>query len=143
MEPLERLHSLIDNLFTYERKRKENLKKLRQLFIQLKIGEKVADIEELLTFNALNVTGLSLQKESLLQPQPGKYLQIIGIKKVDNRSKNINLRYFGKVENLENGLLQQVGEFVLRWRLEKGFMHLESYKELLDGIEREVESKIS
>ncbi len=139
MGTIEKLNRLIDTLFTMERERKENLKRVRELYNILEIGKKVECFEELFTFNAINITGLSLQHENLLEIQPGRYLQIIGIKRSENRSKNINLRYFGKVENIEPRIKEQVAEFVLRWRLEKGYLGVENYRDLIDELQRKME----
>ena len=138
MEPIKRLNSLIENLFTMEKERKENIVRLRQLYKELEIDNKVDNFEELFTFNAINIAGLSLQRESLLTPQPGRYLQIIGIKKSENRSKNINLRYFGKAEKIDPALRAKAAEFVLRWRLEKGFLGVNNYRELLHELQNKV-----
>jgi len=135
MDPLKRLGELVERCISYERLRRENLKRLRLLYKLLKIDEKVPDFDELFAFGAINVAGLWLQKERFLEPQKNRYLQIIGIKKEDGRSKNVSLRYFGKAEAQPSQTLRAVGEFVLRWRLEKSFLHLDSYRELIEKLE--------
>lgn len=139
MQSIDRLKQLVDTLFWLEKERTNNLKRLQELYNVLEIGKKVGHFDELFTFNAINITGLSLQHENLLEIQPKRYLQIIGIKRSQNRSKNINLRYFGKVENIEPHILKQAAEFVLRWRLEKGYLGVENYRELLNELQRKVE----
>ncbi len=134
MDWIQRLHEAIDRYLSLERLRKENLLILHNLYKKLQIDQKVPNYEEIFHFNAINVTGISLQKDQLLQVQLGKYLQIIGIKKIDNRSKNISLRYFGKIEKIDPQTIEEVGEFVLRWRLEKSFLGVENYKELLSEL---------
>jgi len=134
MEKIKLLHKVIDRYISFERLRKENLAKLHDLYKSLQLEQKIKNFDELFTFNAINVTGISLQKGQLLKPQPEKYLQIIGIKKIDNRSKNINLRYFGKIEKIELQTIEDVGEFILRWRLEKSFLGVENYKEILGEL---------
>ncbi len=144
MDKIERLSRLIDSIFSYEILRKENLKNLKYLYKALKIHEKVESFEELFEFTAINLSGVSLQKESFLQLQPKKYVQIIGIKKEGTKSKNINLRYFGKAEGVERNLLYDIVEFVIRWRLEKNYINLDGYISLLQEIEyeKEVERQI-
>jgi len=73
--------------------------------------------------------------ESLGEITEGKYAQIIGIKYVDQegkrRAKNINLRYFGRVEQLEKETRDLIVEFVLRWRLEKSYRGVDHYRDLV------------
>ncbi len=136
MDPLKRLGELVDRCISYERLRKENRKRLRLLYELLQIDEKVPDFEELFEFSAINVAGLWLQKERFLEPQKDRYLQVIAIKKEDGRSKNVSLRYFGKASAQPRHTLRAVGEFVLRWRLEKSFLHLDGYRELIERLEK-------
>ena len=49
------------------------------------------------------------------------------------KSKNISLAYFGRVENVDEKLKNDVVAFVLRWRFEKSFMTLEHYHNLLES----------
>ena len=135
MEKIEYLKQLIDQILIQSTIRAKNLQRLRELYEDLGISQKVPTFEELFTFNAINLAGLSLQKETLLLPQPKRYVQIIGIKKVENRSKNVNIRYFGKSENLEKEVIRNIAEFVLRWRLEKGYIAVDNYQELLGELE--------
>ncbi len=127
---LQKLNALVEQLATTEQKRKQNLDRLKELYGALQIDQKVEDFSKLFEFKAINVTGLTLQKEQLCQTQPNRYAQIIGIRE----GKNINLRYFGRAENLPKNILHDICEFVLRWRLEKNYMNVEHYKELLNGL---------
>ncbi|NPA65051.1 MAG: hypothetical protein GXO16_08775 [Epsilonproteobacteria bacterium] len=138
MEALKRLSQLVEECLSLEIVRKRNIERVKELFERLGIDEKVERFGELFEFNAINVTGLSLQPGTLLQIQKGRYLQIIGIKKVEGRSKNINLRYFGKVEKCDPKTIEEVGEFIIRWRLEKSFLGVDHYKGVLDEFGQKV-----
>ncbi len=129
-EKLLRLESLIDRLTSLEQLRSYNRKRLEELFASLEIGQKVERFEDIFTFKAMNLSGITLQKEQLCAVQPNRYAQIIAIKE----GKNINLRYFGRAESLPKKLIRDICEFVLRWRLEKSFMNVEHYRELVDGL---------
>jgi len=80
-----------------------------------------------------------LNGERLGAISEGKYAQIIAILSKEEegkkRSKNINLRYFGRVENLEEGLKRDIVEFILRWRLEKSFRGVDHYRQLLKRLD--------
>ncbi|BCD68120.1 hypothetical protein [Nitratiruptor sp. YY09-18] len=128
-EKLRRLESLLQEFVSLEKLRKENIAKLQELFKELEIDQKVA-WEDLFGFQAMNLMGISLQKEQLAQPQPNRYAQIIAIK----NGKNSSLRYFGRAENLDPSLIKKIVEFVLRWRLEKSFFHVENYRDLVDAL---------
>jgi len=43
------------------------------------------------------------------------------------KSKNVSLAYFGKVENVDEELKNKVVEFIIRYRFEKSFITLENY----------------
>ncbi len=128
---LDRLKELTSKISSYELTRKENEKRLMALFMELQLDKKVGEFSKLFTYKAINLSAVSLQKENFLQIQEGKYLQLLAITKVDGRSKNISLAYFGRVENVEEALLMKVVEFVIRYRFEKSFMNLEHYHQLL------------
>ncbi len=128
---LDRLKELTSKISSYELTRKENEKRLMALFTELQLDKKVGEFSKLFTYKAINLSAVSLQKENFLQIQEGKYLQLLAITKVDGRSKNISLAYFGRVENVEEALLMKVVEFVIRYRFEKSFMNLEHYHQLL------------
>jgi hypothetical protein len=141
VDRLKQLAYMIERYVSYERVRKENKKRLEELYKELNIDEKVEEFEDLFkSFIAINVTGISLQKENFLEPQAGRYLQIIGIKKEDGKTKNINLRYFGKAQKQSTPLIAAVGEFVLRWRVEKGFLHLDGYIDLVERLKHNDQS---
>ncbi len=135
MDALEKLKRLTTQISTYELKRKENKKRLFELFQTLKIDEKVNDFETLFSFKALNLSGISLQEENFAEVQTGKYLQLLAITKVDGKSKNISLGYYGRVENAPKELRGDIVEFVIRYRFEKSFLTLEHYFHLLEKIE--------
>ncbi len=131
MENIKKVEELLNSIQTTDTLRKRNRKRLHELYEELQIREKVGEFKEIFTFLAINLTGISLQKEHLGTIQPKRYIQIIGIKKEENRSKNINLGYFGKAESINEEKKQKIVEFVLRWRLEKSFMSVDHYKDLL------------
>jgi len=128
---LERLKELTSKISSYELTRKENMKSLRQLYDTLGLEKKVGEFSKIFEYKAINLSALSLQKESFMQIQEGKYLQLLAIVRVDGKSKNISLAYFGRVESVDMSLRMQIAEFVIRYRFEKSFMNLEYYYELL------------
>lgn len=133
---LQRLNALLDTLVSYEKRRKENLEKTHELYKKLQIDQKVGSFEELFDFSAINLLGINLQPPHLGQIQPHRYAQIIGIK----NSKNINLGYFGRTENLSKELKHDIVSFVLGWRLEKSFKVVDRYDKILkEWNETEVE----
>ena len=132
---LDRLKNLTSKLSGYESARKENLKILQELYKSLHVSDKVEDFTDLFNFKAINLSGASLKNEDLGEIKKGKYLQILAIaydKEAVVKSKNISLAYFGRVENVEPTLKDDVISFVLRWRFEKSFMTLEHYHNLLE-----------
>ncbi|BCD62243.1 hypothetical protein NitYY0826_C1119 [Nitratiruptor sp. YY08-26] len=131
MERIKRVEELLSSLKTTDSIRIKNKKRVCELFEELGLHEKVVDCDELFSFVAINLMGISLQKETLGEVQPKRYVQIIGIKKSEKGTKNINLRYFGRAEFIEEILKDKIVEFVLRWRLEKSFMSVDHYKDLL------------
>ena len=139
---LDRLKALADKasaISTYEIERKGNLKRLRELYDALRLSEKVERFEDLFGFKAINLSAISLGGETLGKISEGKYAQIIAIAYVEEegkkRAKNINLRYFGRVEQLDESVKKQIVEFILRWRLEKSFMGVDHYRELLGKLD--------
>lgn len=146
-DKLERLKALADKagaLATYEVERKKNIKRLRTLFDTLQLSEKVARFDEIFDFKAINLSGISLTAENLGKISEGKYAQIIAITYIEEegkrRAKNINLRYFGRVENLDPLLKNNIVEFILRWRLEKSFRGVDHYRNLLKTLGDESKS---
>jgi len=133
---LDRLKNLTSKISGYEMTRKENLKLLEELYKSLHVSQKIDDFSDLFHFKAINLSGVSLKDESLGEIKKGKYLQILAIsydKEAVIKSKNISLAYFGRVENVDEKLKNDVVAFVLRWRFEKSFMTLEHYHNLLES----------
>jgi hypothetical protein len=131
---LERLKNLTSKISSYEMARKENVKALEQLYEELDIAQKVDKFEDIFDFKAINLSGVSLQKENLAEIKEGKYLQILAIsydKTAVKKSKNISLGYFGRVENVDADFRNKVVEFVIRYRFEKSFITLEHYHDML------------
>ena len=137
--PLDRLKDLTQKITisNYELTRKENMQRLRELYKQLGIEHKVSVFEELFEFKAINLSGASLQAQTLGQIQEGKYLQILAIaydKEAKVKSKNISLAYFGRVDNVDEELKNKVVEFIIRYRFEKSFITLEHYHTMLGNF---------
>jgi hypothetical protein len=133
---LDRLKNLTSKISGYEMTRKENLKLLEELYKSLHVSQKIDDFSDLFHFKAINLSGVSLKDENLGEIKKGKYLQILAIsydKDALVKSKNISLAYFGRVENVDEKLKNEVVAFVLRWRFEKSFMTLEHYHNLLES----------
>ncbi len=133
---LDRLKNLTSKISGYEMTRKENLKLLEELYKSLHVNQKIDDFSDLFHFKAINLSGVSLKDENLGEIKKGKYLQILAIsydKEAVIKSKNISLAYFGRVENVDEKLKNDVVAFVLRWRFEKSFMTLEHYHNLLES----------
>lgn len=132
---LDRLKSLTNKISSYETARKENMKRLKELFFELGIDKKVPTFEELFDFKAINLSGASLAAETLGEIKEGKYLQILAIaydKEAVVKSKNISLGYFGKADSVAKELKDKVVEFIIRYRFEKSFMTLEHYYDIMD-----------
>ncbi|OHE19126.1 MAG: hypothetical protein A2525_01360, partial [Sulfurimonas sp. RIFOXYD12_FULL_36_11] len=94
---LDRLKNLTNKISSYERARKENLVVLQNLYNELGINQKVEEFSELFNFKAVNLSGASLQNDSLGEIKKGKYLQILAIgydRDAVVKSKNISLGYF-------------------------------------------------
>lgn len=136
---LDRLKSLTNKISSYELARKENLKILEKLFFSLDISKKVESFAELFDFKAINLSGASLSQETLGEIKEGKYLQVLAIsydKKAVIKSKNVSLAYFGRVENVNVDIKNQVIEFILRYRFEKSFITLEHYHDVLGDLKK-------
>lgn len=76
-------------------------------------------------------------QENLGKIKKGKYLQILAIsydKNAKVKSKNISLAYFGRVENVDISLKDNVVEFIIRYRFEKSFINLEHYNTMLENF---------
>ena len=134
---LDRLKNLTNKISSYERTRKDNLVLLEVLYNELGINQKVEEFNELFNYKAINLSGASLLSETLGEIKKGKYLQILAIgydKDAVVKSKNISLGYFGKAENVEEGLKNKVVEFIIRFRFEKSFMTLEHYYTMLESF---------
>ena len=136
-DALKRLRELTTKISSYELTRKENLKRLKELFVRLGLQQKIDDFTTIFGYKAINLSALSLQKENFGEIQPGKYLQILAITKVNGKSKNISLGYFGRVENVDEKVRSEVMEFVIRYRFEKSFLTLEHYHDLLENFQND------
>jgi len=136
---LDRLKNLTQKISSYELARKENLKELELLFKELEIDAKVDAFEKLFDFKAINLSGASLQEDSLGEIKEGKYLQILAIgydKTATIKSKNISLGYYGRAEKVDVELKNKIVEFILRYRFEKSFMTLEHYHGMLGSLKK-------
>ena len=134
---LDRLKNLTNKISRYELARKNNLKILEELFIELEIFDKVEEFEYLFGFKAINLSGASLLEENLGEINEGKYLQILAIsydKDAVIKSKNISLGYYGRAEKVDEDLKNRVVEFIIRYRFEKSFMTLEHYHDILGSF---------
>jgi len=134
---LERLRNLTNKISSYELARKNNFERLRELFSETGIDKKVDNLEALFDFKAINLSGVSLQEETLGAIKEGKYLQVLAIaydKNAAVKSKNISLAYFGRVESVESVFKDKVVEFVIRYRFEKSFINLEHYHGMLERL---------
>jgi hypothetical protein len=132
---LDRLKNLTSKISGYEMARKENLKTLEELYNSLHVSDKITNFSDLFLFKAINLSGASLKAEELGVIQKGKYLQILAIaydKEAKVKSKNLSLAYFGRAENVDEKIKNDVVAFILRWRFEKSFMTLEHYHNLLE-----------
>lgn len=138
MSSFDKLRALTEQIATHEISRKQNLKRLRQLYILLQIDKKHPDFETIFDYKAMNLSGISLDKASLLEPKAKRYAQIIAIDYVDDRgvkrAKNSNLCYFGRAENLEVEKRREIVEYIFRWRYEKSFHNVEHYGSMIDAL---------
>lgn len=132
---LDRLKNLTNKISSYERVRKENLVRLRELFDELAISNKVASFENLFEFKAINLSGASLMAHNLGEIKEDKYLQILAIKSEKDGvggGKNISLAYYGKAQKVNVVLKDKVVEFIIRFRFEKSFLTLEHYYNMVE-----------
>jgi len=135
---LDRLKNLTNKISSYETARKENLIILKKLFTKIGIDKKVENFSDLFEFKAVNLSGASLLSENLGEIKKGKYLQVLAIsydKNASQKSKNLSLAYFGKVEKVDTKLKDMVVEFIIRYRFEKSFMTLENYYDMIGTFE--------
>jgi len=136
---LDRLKNLTNKISSYEMARKENIKILQELYLELSLDKKVLKFSDLFEFKAINLSGASLVQETLGEIKEGKYLQVLAIsydKEAVVKSKNISLAYFGRVENVDVELKNKVVEFIIRYRFEKSFMTLEHYHDMLGSLKK-------
>ncbi len=134
---LDRLKNLTNKISSYEMARKENLRVLKDLFVEVGINKKIEKFEEIFDFKAINLSGASLLNENLGEIKEGKYLQILAIsydKEAVVKSKNVSLAYFGRVENVDSVFKDKVVEFIIRYRFEKSFITLEHYHTMLESF---------
>lgn len=136
---LDRLKALTNKITSFEGSRKENLIKLKDLYIRLKIDEKIPTFEDLFEYKAMNVTGLSLQAQDLGAIKENRYVQIICIsydkEAKGQKSKNSSLGYFGRSDSINDAVKKDVVKFILCWRFEKSFMTLEHYNDMISTVD--------
>jgi hypothetical protein len=139
---LDRLKNLTNKISSYEMARKENLRVLKDLFVEVGIDKKIENFEDIFEFKAINLSGASLLNENLGEIKEGKYLQILAIsydKEAVVKSKNVSLAYFGRVENVDSVFKDKVVEFIIRYRFEKSFITLEHYHTMLENFRKSSE----
>jgi len=120
--------------------REKNILRVKSLYEKLKIFEKSPDFDNIFMYKAMNLSGIGLKEEDFAHVREGKYIQVIAItyepdKNGKKKAKNISLGYFGKAETLEEGLKNEIIEFVLRWRYEKAFQNVEHYRNLIARVD--------
>lgn len=140
---LDRLKALTSKISSFETARKENMRLLKELYVYLKIDEKIPDFESLFAYKAMNVTGLSLQAEDLGAIKENRYVQVICIAydkaASSKKSKNSSLGYFGRSDTIDEALKKAIVKFILCWRFEKSFMTLEHYHDMICQVNNETE----
>jgi len=119
--------------------RKENLKRILELYNGLELSKKHPSFDTLFNYTAINLSGIGLKNEDFGEIREGKYVQIIAIAYEINSdgkktTKNASLGYYGKAEKLDEKSKQDIIEFVLRWRYEKSFQHSDYYQQLLEKL---------
>lgn len=138
MSSFEKLKALTDQLATQGVHKNQNLKRLKELFVRLDIGKKHEDFETIFDYKAMNLSGISLQSDTLLTPKDKRYVQIIAITYEDDRgikrAKNKSLAYFGRAENLDIDMRKEIVEFIFRWRYEKSFHSVEYYEKMIKQL---------
>ena len=119
------------------------MQSLKELYMHLKIDEKIPDFDSLFEYKAMNVTGLSLQAEDLGAIKENRYVQIICIaydkEAKSKKSKNSSLGYFGRSDTIDENLKKAVIRFILCWRFEKSFMTLEHYHDMISRVNNETD----
>ena len=131
---IERLDELTSRIYSKELRDKENYNRLFSLYKKLGFDKKIENFDDVFEFKAINLSGVSLAKDTLGAHNIGKYLQIIAIiydKNAKVKSKNISLAYYGRVELVDEKLINDVINFVLSWRYEKSVRNLEAHAQLL------------
>ena len=137
---LERLKDLTTKISSYELARKENLKRLESLYAKLHIDEKVADFAALYDFKAINLSGISLDANTLGTIKEKRYVQIIAIsydKAAKVKNKNVSLGYFGRSDKIDAQLKNDIVAFIISWRFEKSFRTLEHYHDMLSTLKKD------
>lgn len=139
MDRLKRISLKLESAQFYEKRRRENFNRLKELFTLLALDEKVESFEALFEFKAINLLGITLTPEALGVIQKKRYVQILAIRSKKERkgNDNLSLGYYGKSEALDEVLRERIVEFILRWRFEKSFYHVEFYRDLIEQIEEE------
>ena len=136
---LDRLKAVTNKITSFEGSRKENMLKLKDLYLRLKIDEKISRFEDLFEYKAMNVTGLSLQPQDLGAIKENRYVQIICIsydkEAKGQKSKNSSLGYFGRSDLIDEAVKKDVVKFILCWRFEKSFMTLEHYNDMISTVD--------
>ena len=137
MRAIEKINFLLDRFEKID-VRANNLKRVEELFRDLKLNEKHGDFTTLFDYSAMNLAAIGLKHENFGVLQNGKYVQIIAIRQVDDSgkkvTKNSSLGYYGKAEKLDEELKNKIIEFVLRWRYEKTFHQSDYYAKLLQEL---------
>ncbi|GEM_PF-3289367 len=116
--------------------RKDNIKRLEALLIELGINKKCSTLQDAYHYKAMNLSGIGISENDFGEIRAGKYIQIIAISYESGaddkkKAKNISLGYFGSGANITSELKNSIIEFVLRWRYEKGFQSQDHYKLLM------------
>jgi len=135
---LDRLKALTSKISSFETARKDNMQTLKELYVFLKIDEKIPDFKALFEYKAMNLTGLSLQAEDLGVIKENRYVQIICIsydkQAKGQKSKNSSLGYFGRSDAIDEALKNAIVKFILCWRFEKSFITLEHYHGMITQL---------
>jgi len=135
---LDRLKALTSKISSFETARKENMQTLKDLYVFLKIDEKIPEFKQLFEYKAMNLTGLSLQAEDLGVIKENRYVQIICIsydkQAKGHKSKNSSLGYFGRSDSIDENLKNAIVKFILCWRFEKSFITLEHYHGMIESL---------
>ena len=135
---LDRLKALTSKISSFETARKENMQTLKDLYVFLKIDEKIPEFKQLFEYKAMNLTGLSLQAEDLGVIKENRYVQIICIsydkQAKGQKSKNSSLGYFGRSDSIDENLKNAIVKFILCWRFEKSFITLEHYHGMIESL---------